>query len=71
MAFLLYSSTNRGNREQSNGIWLTVRASLACRRLVIFFRSLPRKSSIDCRNFMVRQLPAWFENLGKRQVKAP
>ena len=21
--------------------------------------------------FMVRQLPPWFENLGKRQVKAP
>jgi len=26
---------------------------------------------ILCETFMVRQLPAWHENLGKRQVKAP
>lgn len=30
-----------------------------------------RYLDILCSAFMVRQLPPWFENLGKRQVKAP
>lgn len=41
------------------------------RALAVNETTVRRYLDLMCGVFMVRQLPPWFENLGKRQVKAP
>lgn len=46
-------------------------ASELSRSLGVAHTTVKRHLDILCGALMVRQLPPWFENLGKRQVKAP
>jgi predicted AAA+ superfamily ATPase len=50
------------------GIW---NASELSRSLGEAHTTVKRHLEILCGAFMVRRLPPWFENLGKRQVKSP
>jgi predicted AAA+ superfamily ATPase len=46
-------------------------AAELARALAVNESTVRRYLDLMCGVFMVRQLPPWFENLGKRQVKAP